>query len=170
MRLTIPGRQPRRIPPGPMPDTPDEYQPRDHAIRYLRDKIRVGEAGLDQYDPSIFVLYAGDHERVWAHTMLNLVGVVESVVDGWDGRRRFKVILEADVRVELGVDHASPMGEPLASRGVDAAGIVMDEVLRVLPTVPVRLLEAEREPVSFRAMRAAKRAFDAAHREEGDSA
>ena len=96
---------------------------RDTALEYLRDKIDHGQAGLDPYDPSIFILDAGANEIVWAYRMLHQLGLVlVNSVRG--GGRRYTTVLEADVRMTLGLDEpdAPTMADvALASRGVDAA-------------------------------------------------
>src|SRR5437868_5869834 len=106
----------------------EAMHPRIAAIRLLREHIADRRAGLDPYDDTIFVLVAHEHERVWCNRALELTGLVLTYLPDGDGIR-FRAILEADVRQELGLDgpDAPTMGdEPLASRGVDAALVLMD--------------------------------------------
>ena len=99
----------------------EHMTPRLGAIRTLREHIADGLAGLDPYDPSIFILNAHEHERTWAYRALELTGVVMNLGPWENGGKRFRAVLEADVRGELGLDvpGAPTMDdEPLASRGV----------------------------------------------------
>lgn len=100
-----------------------DYHPRLRAIQWLREKVAAGEAGLDVYDLSIFILDAHKYETVWAHRAVDLTGAVLVVTPTADGGRRFRTILEADVRTELGLDLATALmsDEPLASRAAPAA-------------------------------------------------
>lgn len=125
---------------------PEPMHPRVAAVELLRDKIAADQAGLDPYDETIFVLQARDTERVWARRALELCGlVVDQTMDG-----RFRAVLEADVRAELGLDttgRSLMLDEPLASRG--AAYAVMDATIAALE-----------QPTSLTALRDAKAAYD----------
>jgi hypothetical protein len=101
----------------------EHEHPRLAAIRFLRERIADKRAGLDQYDRSIFILAAAPHEKVWGNRALELCGIVLTAVPQPGGRTRYRAVLEADVRIELGLDAADApmMDEPLASRAVSAA-------------------------------------------------
>ena len=99
----------------------EHMTPRLGAIRTLREHLADGLAGLDPYDPSIFILNAHEHERTCAYRALELTGLVLNFHSKGDGGTRLRAVLEADVRAELGLDApgAPTMDdEPLASRGV----------------------------------------------------
>jgi hypothetical protein len=97
--------------------------PRDAAVRHLRETIAAGRAGLDPYDETIFLLDATPNEIVWAGAVVNLTGLLLDVTGAPEkGGRRYRMILEADVRDELGLDAPdAPVvdDEPLASRRTD---------------------------------------------------
>lgn len=102
-----------------IPRTP----PRDHAIQWLREKILDGHAGLDVYDPSVFILNVATYEQVWGYRAVELAGTVLSRHGDGHGGQRIRGVLEADARQELGLDELGNrpwiVDEPLASRAVD---------------------------------------------------
>lgn len=98
------------------------------AIGYLDDQLAAGRLGLDPYDPTVVLLDVGRNEAVWGRIVIELTGLHLSTCDQPDGLR-YRMILEADVREELGLDeHGAPVlrNEPLASRRI------VDEGLRLL--------------------------------------
>lgn len=105
----------RRLDEQPLPETP-----RDIAIEWLSGKIRDGNAGLDVYDPAVFIVDASENERVWAYRCLDLVGHVLARVNLALGGQWLRAILEADARVALELDTRGHWmtDEPLASRAV----------------------------------------------------
>lgn len=105
----------------------EHEHPRIHATRFLRERIADGRGGLDPYDPTVFVLDAFQHERVWANRALELTGLVLRSRQLPYGGTRFRAVLEASVRAELGLDAdgAPTMDEPLASRGADTSAAAM---------------------------------------------
>lgn len=136
--------------------------PREAAVAFIRGQIDDHLAGLDSYDSTILVLDAHPFEAVWANRALEIVGIV---LDKrmWAGAIRYRAIVEADVRAELGLDgpDAPTLVEPLASRAASSAqGSVMDAIVDVLPDRPPVLHAVEREPLSSAAIRAAKDAYD----------
>jgi hypothetical protein len=144
----------------------ESEHPREAAIRHLRETIAAKRAGVDPFDRSLFILVALPHELTWAYRALELCGsvLVAGEMDG--GGRRLKAILEADVRLALGLDleGAPEMEEPLASRAVDAsATAIMDSIFSVLPEAPpiLSVLAETQEPVSRAAIERAKEAYDA---------
>lgn len=99
----------------------EPYHPRLAAIRHLRELLADGRAGLDPYDETILLVDATDRDLVWTHRSLELCGLVVNKICNWQGTggTRYRSILEADVRQELGLDQpgAPRLGdEPLASR------------------------------------------------------
>lgn len=129
----------------PIPETPREI-----AVEWIREKVKAGKAGLDPYDPSVFVLAAGANERTWAYRSLELTGIVVSRTVQ-DGGERFRAHLEADVRMELrlDLDGCWMTDEPLASRSVEST----------LTHLTLAQLDPERESTA-----AIRRAFDAFER------
>jgi hypothetical protein len=118
--------------------------PRDAAVRHLRETIAAGRAGLDPYDETIFLLDATPNEVVWAGAVVNLTGLLLDVTGAPEkGGRRYRMILEADVRDELGLDApGAPVvdDEPLASRRLtlaDEADVVAGEQKLANPDTPV---------------------------------
>jgi len=129
--------------------------PRDVAIDWIREKIRLGKAGLDAYDPAVFVLVSSLNETIWANTCLELVGEVLTRVDQIGGGQRLRAVLEADARLALELDIASSatpwmLDEPLASRSVESTSGRMELLLGSL--------DPERE--SSEAIRRAHAAFE----------
>lgn len=132
---------------------PISETPREVAIDWIRSKIRDQKAGLDVFDPSIFVLVCGRFEKLWAFTTLELVGTVLARTDQPGGGQRIRAILEADARIALDLDGASPswmLDEPLASRSVESTHGRMELLLGGL--------DPERE--SSAAIKAAHRAYE----------
>lgn len=112
-----------------------ERHPRDVATDWIRTKIQAGDAGLDPYDPSIFILVAGRNEKLWAYCTLELVGEVVTRVDQIGGRQRLRAVLEADARLALGLDETPAplmLDEPLSSRSVESTSGRMDMLLASL--------------------------------------
>lgn len=149
----------------------ESMHPRLAAIRLLREHIADRRAGLDPYDPSIFILDAHEHERTWAYRCLELTGRVLDFRRFGDGTR-LRATLEADVRHELGLDTLDPptmADEPLASRGVGHAEVAeivnrhIDELAR--PDANLRVLTLDRGRLSdekgSQAMAALERACSA---------
>jgi hypothetical protein len=126
--------------------------PREIAIEWLRGKIRDGHAGVDVYDPSIFVVAAGRNEKVWAYTCLELVGDVHNRTWQGDGSQRLRAELDSEARValELDTNGAWMLDEPLASRSLQSTHGRMELLLGGL--------DPERESSS--ALRRAYRAFE----------
>ena len=121
--------------------------PRLAAIRHLREAIADGRAGLDPYDETIFLVDARDHERVWTNLCLELCGLKVGATLNWNGTGiiRYRGVLEADVRQELGLDSPGALvlrDEPLASRMVDVDALQGAELRRALD-----LIENPRTPV-----------------------
>lgn len=85
-------------------DPYDTYHPRLRAIRHLRDLITDGRAGVDPHDDTVFVLDVRPHEQVWARAVVELTGLFLSDIRGTAGFCRYRMILEADVKHELGLD------------------------------------------------------------------
>jgi hypothetical protein len=113
--------------------------PRIAAIRLLKEKLDAGKAGLDPYDDTVLILLARQDEKVWTNRCLELTGLVLTALEQPGGGIRFRALVEANVRRELGLDspNAPVMGdEPLASRGVQT---VVDRHLHALadPATPV---------------------------------
>lgn len=134
-----------------------DFHPRLKAVEFLRETIADRRAGGDPYDPAIFILHAGEHEKVWAARALELCGEVICAFDLPDGTKRFRVIVEADVRMELHLDgEGAPLmdDEPLASRRVD------DSVVSLISEAREQR-EAERVRNSDSVMAAIGRAKDA---------
>lgn len=126
----------------------EHMHPRLAAIRLLREKLADRHAGLDPYDGTIFLLQVHPDERVWANRAVELTGLVLDVRRHGDGVR-FRAVLEADVRHELGLDRpdAPILDEgPVASRG-----------LRVLTLQEGRLAD---EGPAMRALHDAHAAYD----------
>ena len=154
----------RRPRPFPVADRDRDGQPYEHAhprlaaIRWLREKIADQQAGLDPFDPTIFVLLARPHEPVWAYRALELTGTVISRQHDGVGGQRLRAILEADVRAELGLDGPEPpkmADEPLASRRADPAVVARDIV------APSTVLHAaSEESEGMLALRRARQAYD----------
>lgn len=98
--------------------------PQEVAIRLLRERIADGHAGVDPYDPSVFILTVRVDELAWATKAIHLTGWLLTVVRQ-AGTLRFRSLLEADVRRELGLDGPAAAvmeDEPLASRAVGSEG------------------------------------------------
>lgn len=129
--------------------------PRLEAIRFLRERIADGRAGLDPFDPTIFIVHALPHERVFGYRCLELCGEVLTTGDNEDGSRRMRATLAPDVRGELELSKPGAplmLDEPLASRGVRSIDRVMEVVLDVLPPprFPASHAEAIRELQTLR--------------------
>jgi hypothetical protein len=144
----------------------ESEHPRAAAIRHLRETIADGRAGLDPFDRSLFILKALPHERTWAYRCLELCGTVIVRGETGGGGERLKAILEADVRMGLGLDGPDPAtmrDEPLASRAVSAPTALMDAIFGVPPEqIPALHVLAETlEPISKAAIDRAKEAYDA---------
>jgi hypothetical protein len=124
-------------------DLYEHEHPRLAAIRHLREAIAAGRAGLDPYDETIFLFDALPNEVVWAGAVVNLTGLLLDVTGAPEGGRRYRMILEADVRQELDLDRCCPPtldDEPLASRRLtlaDEADVVAGEALLANPNTPV---------------------------------
>jgi hypothetical protein len=106
--------------------------PRIAAILLLKEKLDAGKVGLDPYDNTVLILLARQDERIWTNRCLELTGLVLTALEQPGGGIRFRALVEADVRRELGLDgpDAPTMDdEPLASRGV---GSLVDRHLEAL--------------------------------------
>lgn len=100
--------------------------PRQAAIRFLAVKLAAGQAGLDPYDASVVLVDVAENEQVWARAAVECVGLF--LHQG--GSQRIRMLLEADVRQELGLDapDAPVMAdEPLASRGLTVLHLVGED-------------------------------------------
>lgn len=119
----------------------EDYHPRLAATRHLRELVADGRAGVDHYDSSIVIVDAREHERVWTARACELTGLMIGIHVLADGGRRFRVILESDIRQELGLDRpdAPKMDEPLASRRVVDETVAFEAGLAMLesPDTPV---------------------------------
>jgi hypothetical protein len=79
--------------------------PRLVAIRHLRELVAESRAGLDPHDETVFVLDVRPHEQVWARSVVELTGLfLSEIQSAAGGFCRYRMILEADVRAELGLD------------------------------------------------------------------
>lgn len=141
-----------------------DYHPRLKAVEWIRGKIADEKAGLDPWDPTIFIVVAFQYERVFGYRCLELCGEVLTTADNEDGTRRLRATLAADVRAELELskpDAPLMLDEPLASRGVGPLLYVVEGDYE--PTISgVRLLAdagVELTP-GQQALRAAKAAYD----------
>lgn len=112
-----------------------DYNPRLRAVAHLRELLADGRLGVDAYDTTIVIVEAREHERVWTGRACELTGLTLGSHIQPDGGHRFRVILEVDVRQELGLDRADApvMDEPLASRRLIEEG----ERLLADPRTPV---------------------------------
>lgn len=90
-------------------DLYESEHPRLAAIRHLRELVRDGRAGLDQHDATVLVLDVRPHEQVWARSAVELTGLFLSEIrSAAGGFCRYRMIVEADVRQELGLDRDAP--------------------------------------------------------------
>jgi hypothetical protein len=112
----------------------EDYHPRLAAIRHLRELVADGRAGVDNYDATIVIVDAHEHERVWTARACELTGIVIGIHVLADGGRRFRVVLEADVREELGLDRpdAPMMDENPATPVLRAVADARDAQTRML--------------------------------------
>ncbi len=87
--------------------------PRLAAIRHLRELLADHRAGLDPDDMTVLILDVLPHERVWARSVVELTGLYLSEIPSDGMGCRFRMIVEADVRHELGLDEpgAPRMGD-----------------------------------------------------------
>lgn len=96
-----------------------EAAEREASISWLRVKCVEGTAGLDAYDSAVMIVEVASPERAWR---LDLIGhVITSHPHVRPDRStciRVRAILEADVRMELGLDEPNPptLDTALASR------------------------------------------------------
>jgi hypothetical protein len=95
--------------------------PRLAAIDLLRDKCVDGKAGVDVYDPSVFIVDALPHEIVWVRRCLLLCGSVLGERDLGRGRIRYRGILADDVKAELDLATTPPRYVIRTSRSRRAA-------------------------------------------------
>lgn len=110
-----------------------ESDERDASISWLRVKLFDGTAGLDPWDASVLIVEVPSPDRAWR---LDLIGTVlldhPHVRPDRSTCTRVRAILEADVRLQLGLDEpgAPTLETPLASRAVpahhDAAGQILE--------------------------------------------
>lgn len=99
-------------------DLYESYHPRLVAIRHLRDLLQEGRAGVDPHDETVFVLDVRPHEQAWARTAVEMTGLFLSEIrSDAGGFCRYRMILEADVRLELGVDIRQYVAEPAETDG-----------------------------------------------------
>lgn len=95
-------------------DLYETQHPRLAAIRHLRELLQDGRAGLDPDDTTVLEIHALAHETVWVRSVVELTGLFLSQRDAGFGGRRFRMIVEADVRQELGLDQpGAPVFEEL---------------------------------------------------------
>jgi hypothetical protein len=135
--------------------------PRKAAVALLHDKIRAGEAGLDPYDASVFIVELGRNETRWGTIVVSLTGKPTQRVERPDGSVRLYALLDQDVRGLLGLNEEDPplmCDEPLASRGIRSVPDLA-EAARDLVAPSTRQISVG-EPVSMAALRAAKDAYD----------
>jgi hypothetical protein len=124
-------------------DLYEHEHPRLAAIRHLREAIADRRGGLDPYDDTVFLLDAREHERVWARAAVEQTGLYLGETINDHGGIRYRMILEADVRAELGLDVCCPPSlddEPLASRRLtidDEAALLAGEQKLANPDTPV---------------------------------
>jgi hypothetical protein len=131
--------------------------PRDTAIEWLREKTADGKAHLHPDETGDLLVVVGPNERRWGNIAVNLCGVVIDRATLPGGGECIRLVAEADVRLELGLDEI-PNPHSMAA----------DAVLATLPPAPrvgLALVEAAQrvttsEPVSMQAMRDAKAAYD----------
>lgn len=130
--------------------------PREIALDWLRERVREGRAGLDVYDPSVFILAANPNEITWAHRCVDLVGDERYAVKQSDGGQRIYSVLADDARRTLRLDEEGRWmtDEPLASRSVDHT----DEQTRASMRLLLGGLDPERE--STAALRSAHAAYE----------
>jgi hypothetical protein len=125
--------------------------PRLAAIDLLRDKCVDGKAGVDVYDPSVFIVDALPHEIVWVRRCLLLCGSVLGERDLGRGRIRYRGILADDVKADLDLAMTPPRyvirDEPLASRGVDSP---LEAILDVMHPDRLRVADDDVAPSQFR--------------------
>lgn len=121
----LPGRPTRPFPVATSTregDPYETYNPRLRAIKHLRDLINDQRAGTDPNDPTVFVLDVRPHEQVWARAVVEMTGLFLSNIRGTAGFCRYRMILEADVRLDLGLDR--PRAHLVET--VESAGEVVD--------------------------------------------
>lgn len=100
-----------------------EADERDAAIEWLNVKLGLGTAGLDPHDSAVLIVEVASPDRAWR---LDLIGLV--ILDHPHVRpdlstcHRVRAILEADVRMRLGLDGPNPptLDTALASRAAAA--------------------------------------------------
>lgn len=78
---------------------------RELAISWLRTKLFAGEAGLDPSDAAVMIIEVADEARAWRVDAIGFK-LIAHPHRRWDGSRCIQVrcIIEADVRVQLGLD------------------------------------------------------------------
>lgn len=100
----------------------DTEQEREASISWLRVKMFDGTAGLDPFDAAVMIVEVASPDRAWR---LNLIGAIlwehPHVRPDHSTCIRVRAILEADVRMLLGLDEpgAPTLETPLASRAAD---------------------------------------------------
>lgn len=142
-------------------DPYDTYHPRLRAIRHLRDLITDGRAGVDPHDDTVFVLDVRPHEQVWARSVVELTGLFLSEIrSAAGGFCRYRMILEADVRQELGLDIREQLLEPVESAGdlvdlFEARELALAEQRLNSPSTPVEHAIADAHAAQARMERSA---------------
>jgi len=117
-----------------MATTAAEPTLRDYALDQMRDAINGGRAGLDPYDPSIFIYHAQRGEIIFTRLMIDVLGAVIASLAQPDGSTRYRAVLDERARADLGIDGAAaPVmdDEPLASRRADSLLTLIDEQQRL---------------------------------------
>lgn len=135
--------------------------PREHAVEWLAAKIIDGKAGIDPYEPAIFIVDAEPFERTWAYRALELTGIVLNRIPLLDGER-FHSTLEADVHPALGLDKpdaAVMKNVALASRAVAAEALPAPVTIASLDR-PAPQLALVEEPRMAPALREAHAAYE----------
>ena len=104
--------------------TADNPHERDASISWLNVKCFEGTAGLDPYDRSVVIVEVATPDRAWR---IDLIGQVLSMYPHLRPNRstctRVHALIEADVRLELGLDGPNPpvmRDVALASRSLES--------------------------------------------------
>lgn len=121
----------------------ERHSPRFRAIQHIRDLLHDGRGGADPNDPTVFVLDVRPHEQVWARAVVEMTGLFLSEIrSDAGGFCRYRMILEADVRVELGLDVREQLLEPVETAGeavdlFEARDLALAEERLNHPTTPL---------------------------------